>query len=102
MSFDEIAAKLDAADMVWSPVQTPAQVAADPQVMACGAIVQVEDGQGGTFPSPASPAPISRRSMRPCDLARRTLVSTPVRYWPRSDIQQDEIAAIFTQPKPAA
>ena len=56
MPFEEIAAKLDAADMVWSPVQTPAQVAADPQVMASGAIVQVEDGQGGTFPSPAAPA----------------------------------------------
>jgi crotonobetainyl-CoA:carnitine CoA-transferase CaiB-like acyl-CoA transferase len=56
MPFDEIAAKLDAADLVWSPVQTPAQVAADPQVMASGAIVQVEDGQGGTYPSPASPA----------------------------------------------
>ena len=56
MSFDDIAAKLDAEDMVWSPVQTPAQVAADPQVMASGAIVQVEDGEGGTYPSPAAPA----------------------------------------------
>ena len=56
MPFDEIAARLDAADMAWAPVQTPAQVAADPQVMASGAIVQVEDGQGGTFPSPAAPA----------------------------------------------
>ena len=56
MPFDEIAAKLDAADMVWSPVQTPAQVAADPQVMASGAIVQVEDGEGGTYDSPAAPA----------------------------------------------
>jgi len=56
MPFDEIAEKLDAADMVWSPVQTPAQVAADPQVYASGAIIQVEDGQGGTYPSPAAPA----------------------------------------------
>lgn len=56
MPFDEIAEKLDAADMVWSPVQTPAQVAADPQVHASGAIIQVEDGQGGTYPSPAAPA----------------------------------------------
>ena len=56
MSFDDIAAKLDAEDMVWSPVQTPAQVAADPQVMASGAILQVEDGEGGTYPSPAAPA----------------------------------------------
>ncbi len=56
MSFDDIAARLDAEDMVWSPVQTPAQVAADPQVMASGAIIQVEDGEGGTYPSPAAPA----------------------------------------------
>jgi len=56
MPFDEIAEKLDAADMVWSPVQTPAQVAADPQVHASGAIIQVEDGQGGTYSSPAAPA----------------------------------------------
>jgi len=67
MPYDEIAEKLDAADMVWSPVQTPAQVAADPQVMASGAIVQVEDGQGGTFPSPAAPArfPGADASVRP-------------------------------------
>jgi crotonobetainyl-CoA:carnitine CoA-transferase CaiB-like acyl-CoA transferase len=56
LPFDEIARRLDEADLVWSPVQTPAQVAADPQVMASGAIVQVEDGQGGSYPSPAAPA----------------------------------------------
>jgi crotonobetainyl-CoA:carnitine CoA-transferase CaiB-like acyl-CoA transferase len=67
MPFDEIARRLDEADLVWSPVQTPAQVAADPQVMASGAIVQVEDGQGGTFPSPASPArfPGADQAVRP-------------------------------------
>ncbi|MDB5425995.1 MAG: fatty acid-CoA racemase [Phenylobacterium sp.] len=37
-------------------MQTPAEVAADPQVMASGALVQVEDGRGGTYPSPAAPA----------------------------------------------
>ena len=56
ITFEEIAAKLDAVDLVWAPVQTPAEVAADPQVMASGAIVQVEDGLGGTYPSPAAPA----------------------------------------------
>ena len=56
MTFAEIAAKLDEGDLVWAPVQTPAEVAADPQVMASGAIVQVEDGLGGTYPSPAAPA----------------------------------------------
>jgi crotonobetainyl-CoA:carnitine CoA-transferase CaiB-like acyl-CoA transferase len=67
MSFEEIAKRLDEADLVWAPVQTPAEVAADPQVMASGAIVQVEDGQGGTFPSPAAPArfPGADQAVRP-------------------------------------
>jgi crotonobetainyl-CoA:carnitine CoA-transferase CaiB-like acyl-CoA transferase len=55
LPFEEIARRLDAADLVWSPVQTPADVAADPQVAAAGALVQVEDGEGGTFSSPAAP-----------------------------------------------
>jgi crotonobetainyl-CoA:carnitine CoA-transferase CaiB-like acyl-CoA transferase len=53
---EEIARRLDAADLVWAPVQTPAEVAADPQVAASGALVQVEDEAGGTFPNPAAPA----------------------------------------------
>ncbi|HEY2752601.1 CaiB/BaiF CoA-transferase family protein [Phenylobacterium sp.] len=67
MSFEEIAKRLDEADLVWAPVQTPAEVAADPQVLASGAIVQVEDGQGGTFPSPAAPArfPGADQAVRP-------------------------------------
>jgi crotonobetainyl-CoA:carnitine CoA-transferase CaiB-like acyl-CoA transferase len=67
MSFEEIAKRLDEADLVWAPVQTPAEVAADPQVMASGAIVQVEDGQGGTYPSPAAPArfPGADQAVRP-------------------------------------
>lgn len=56
LDFDEIARRLNAADLVWAPVQTPAEVAADPQVQASGAIVEVEDGHGGTFRSPAAPA----------------------------------------------
>ena len=56
LPFDEIARRLDAADLVWAPLQTPADVAADPQVAAAGAFVQVEDGQGGTYRSPAAPA----------------------------------------------
>ncbi len=56
LSFEEIARRLDEADLVWAPVQTPADVAADPQVAAAGAFVEVEDGQGGTFRSIAAPA----------------------------------------------
>ena len=56
LPMDEIATRLNAADLVWAPMQTPAQVAADPQIAAAGAFVDVDDGQGGTFRSPAAPA----------------------------------------------
>ena len=56
LDFEEIARRLDAADLVWAPVQTPAEVAADPQVAAAGALIAVEDGHGGTYRSPNSPA----------------------------------------------
>lgn len=55
LPFEEIARRLDAADMVWSPVQTPADVVADPQVAAAGALLEVEDGEGGVYRSPAAP-----------------------------------------------
>jgi crotonobetainyl-CoA:carnitine CoA-transferase CaiB-like acyl-CoA transferase len=55
LGFDEIARRLDDADLVWAPLQTPADVAADPQVAASGALLEVEDGEGGTYPSPAAP-----------------------------------------------
>jgi crotonobetainyl-CoA:carnitine CoA-transferase CaiB-like acyl-CoA transferase len=56
LSFEEIARRLNAADLAWAPLQTPAEVVADPQLAAAGAFVQVEDGHGGTFRSPATPA----------------------------------------------
>lgn len=56
LPFDEIAKRLDAADLVWSPVQTPAEVAADPQVLASGALIPIDDGEGSSYLSPASPA----------------------------------------------
>lgn len=56
LPFEEIARRLDAADLVWAPLQTSAEVAADPQAAAAGAFVKVDDGQGGTFRSPAAPA----------------------------------------------
>lgn len=56
LPMDEIARRLDAADLVWAPMQTPADVAADPQAAAAGAFVDVEDGQGGAYRSPAAPA----------------------------------------------
>ena len=67
--FDEIAQRLDEVDLVWAPVQTPAQVAADPQVAAAGALIDVEDGQGGVYRSPAAPAPCQTPA-RPAQAAR--------------------------------
>lgn len=53
----EIAERLDAEAIAWAPVQTLAEVAADPQVQAAGGITQVPSaaGDGSSFPSPASP-----------------------------------------------
>ena len=67
LPFDEIARRLDDADLVWSAVQTPAEVAADPQVAAAGGFIDVEDGHGGTFRSPAAPArfPGADATLRP-------------------------------------
>lgn len=67
MDFTEIARRLDEADLVWAPVQTPAEVVADPQVTAAGALIDVEDGQGGTYRSPAAPArfPGADATLRP-------------------------------------
>jgi len=55
-TLEEATQRLDDADMVWSPVQTPAQFVADVQAKAAGCFVDVPDGQGGHFSSPASPA----------------------------------------------
>lgn len=52
----EIARRLDEADLVWAPLQTPAQVAEDPQIAAAGAFIEIEDGAGGSYRSPAAPA----------------------------------------------
>ncbi len=54
---EELAGRLDAESIAWAPVQTLAQVAADPQAHAAGAIVQTPSskGDGSTYASPASP-----------------------------------------------
>ncbi|MAK60836.1 MAG: CoA transferase [Ponticaulis sp.] len=52
---DELATRLDEEQIAWAPVQTLADVAADPQVEAAGGIVQTPGHSGGSFRSPASP-----------------------------------------------
>jgi len=55
MAFDDIAERLIAADIVWSPVQDLAQLLSDPQAAAAGCFVEIEDGAGGRFPATAPP-----------------------------------------------
>ena len=51
----EIAASLDAEEMIWSPVLTPAEAIADPQALAAGCVVQTPLHDGSTMPAPAGP-----------------------------------------------
>lgn len=53
----EMAARLTAEEIAWSPCQTLAEVAVDPQVLAAGGIVDMPSRTPGqTFASPAAPA----------------------------------------------
>jgi crotonobetainyl-CoA:carnitine CoA-transferase CaiB-like acyl-CoA transferase len=56
LPYEELERRLDAEDVVWSPVQSPAELLRDPQAEAAGCFVEVEDGQGGRFRSPNNPA----------------------------------------------
>ncbi|MDR3512582.1 MAG: CoA transferase [Caulobacteraceae bacterium] len=56
LTLAEAAARLDEADIVWAPVQTPAECAADPQAQAAGCFVETPNPKGGTFRAPAAPA----------------------------------------------
>ncbi|MEZ5937147.1 MAG: CoA transferase [Hyphomonadaceae bacterium] len=55
---DEMAARLDAEELAWAPAQTLAEVAADPQVVASGAVVQTPSSKspGESFATPGGPA----------------------------------------------
>ncbi len=57
--------RFDAVDLWWAPVNTPADVARDPQALASGAIVDVPDGKGGTQKSVGSPVRFSAADVTP-------------------------------------
>jgi crotonobetainyl-CoA:carnitine CoA-transferase CaiB-like acyl-CoA transferase len=54
----EMAERLDREEIAWSPCQTLAEVASDPQVLAAGGVVDLPSrlSPGETFRSPAAPA----------------------------------------------
>ncbi len=55
MAFADVASRLAAADIVWSPVQNMAEILADPQADAAGCFVDVDDRAGASFRSSAPP-----------------------------------------------
>jgi len=57
--------RFDAVDLWWAPVNMPADVPSDAQVLAAGAIVEVPDGQGGTQKSVGSPVRFSAYDVTP-------------------------------------
>jgi crotonobetainyl-CoA:carnitine CoA-transferase CaiB-like acyl-CoA transferase len=57
MTLDEAGERLDGADVVWAPVQTPAQLIADPQAEAAGCFVDIPSQVGPGQVGEASRAP---------------------------------------------
>lgn len=55
LTLEEAARGLDEADIVWAPVQTPAEAINDPQLLAAGGVVEVPLPDGGSFKGSASP-----------------------------------------------
>ena len=55
MTLDEAGERLDGADVVWAPVQTPAQLIADPQAEAAGCFVDIPGQAGEPSRAPAGP-----------------------------------------------
>jgi crotonobetainyl-CoA:carnitine CoA-transferase CaiB-like acyl-CoA transferase len=56
LTLAEVATRLTASDLIWAPLQTPADVARDPYAKAAGCFVEVQDASGERFLAPASPA----------------------------------------------
>jgi len=53
--YAEIAAALDAEEMIWAPVLTAGEAIADPQAIAAGCVVQTPKHDGGVMNAPAGP-----------------------------------------------
>jgi crotonobetainyl-CoA:carnitine CoA-transferase CaiB-like acyl-CoA transferase len=53
--FADIASSLDAADLVWAPVQSPAETVVDPQFIASGGVTQIQTEDGRSLASPSGP-----------------------------------------------
>lgn len=55
LDYTQAAAALDAEEMVWAPILSPAEAVSDPQAIAAGCVVQTPTRDGGTINAPAAP-----------------------------------------------
>lgn len=53
--FEDVAAALDAEEMIWAPMLTAAEAIVDPQAIAAGCVVQTPKHDGGMMNAPAGP-----------------------------------------------
>ena len=56
LTLTEAGVRLDSVDLAWEPMGTLEELAASDMAEAAGCFITVEDGWGGTFRAPASPA----------------------------------------------
>ncbi len=56
LTLAEAGARLEAVDLAWAPLGTLEELAASDMAEAAGCFIEVEDGWGGSFRAPASPA----------------------------------------------
>lgn len=56
LTLAEAGARLDEQDLAWAPMATLAELATSEMAEAAGCFITVEDGWGGSFRAPASPA----------------------------------------------
>jgi crotonobetainyl-CoA:carnitine CoA-transferase CaiB-like acyl-CoA transferase len=56
LTLEQAGARLDEVDLAWAPMSSLADLANSDMAEAAGCFIEVEDGWGGTFRAPASPA----------------------------------------------
>jgi crotonobetainyl-CoA:carnitine CoA-transferase CaiB-like acyl-CoA transferase len=56
LTLEQAGVRLDEVDLAWAPMSTLADLANSDMAEAAGCFIEVEDGWGGTFRTPASPA----------------------------------------------
>jgi crotonobetainyl-CoA:carnitine CoA-transferase CaiB-like acyl-CoA transferase len=65
LTLAEVGERLTRADLIWAPMATLSEVAADPQALAAGCFVETPDLWGGFFRAPAPPVRFPGEALAP-------------------------------------